>query len=70
MKGCICLPGHIRHPDGRCIWYEEWCSVLFWENNGNCAENEFYTDCKYDVRLVFEIYGYKNHLKSILRSKF
>ena len=56
IKGCVCLPGHIRHPDGRCIWYEAWCSTLFWENNGNCGENEFYTECKHDNGLVFEIF--------------
>ena len=54
-KGCVCLPGHIRHPDGRCIWYEAWCSTLFWENNGDCGENEFYTDCKHDNGHAFEI---------------
>ena len=55
-KGCVCLPGHIRHPDGRCIWYEAWCSTLFWENNGNCGENEFYTDCKHDNGHAVEIF--------------
>ena len=31
---CICIPGFIRHPDGRCIWFHDnhYCETMHAES--------------------------------------